>query len=348
MPAAAVESVDEQLHAPLPDPLWSESYYFNFSDAAGRGGGFARISRQRSGDEAEGLLCLYLPDGIGVAHVKTPAPRRSDGAISAGALVFECEEPLARWRIRYDGDLHLLDDPRRIPEIHNGHGAAPPMTGARLDLVLTGLHAPFYYPDYRRVPEAPPHVARHRGGVAGALRRAARLPGEIASALRMRSGRHYEQSLAVRGAVVVNRAATGIDGTGHRDHSWGVRDWSILRRMRWLSGQMSGLAFNVVYISVPGSHVTNGYVCEDGRVAPVDIVRLATTFTDDGLAGRTIGLELGAGGRQYHIAGEVLLNVPLPIDGPGFSTMYTVGRTRYTCGDRTGYGVAEFLERLRP
>jgi hypothetical protein len=81
---------------------------------------------------------------------------------------------------------------------------------------------------------------------------------------------------------------------------------------------------------------------------PVDSLTLRNTFDDTGLAGRAVELELVAGGQTYAITGEVLTNVSFPIVGKGFSTMYTVGRTRYRCGDRTGYGVAEFLERLDP
>jgi hypothetical protein len=61
-----------------------------------------------------------------------------------------------------------------------------------------------------------------------------------------------------------------------------------------------------------------------------------------------VRLELITAGEQLTITGEVLMNVPLPITGDGFSTMYNVGWTRYRCGDRVGYGVAEFLERLDP
>src|SRR5262249_44250502 len=151
-------------------------------------------------------------------------------------------------------------------------------------------------------------------------------------------------SMRVRGAVTCAGVTTEFKGTGHRDHSWGPRDWAAAHRWRWLCGQVDNFAFNAMYLTVAGTHVTNGYVWADGQCAPVDSVELETTFDDTGLAGREIRLRLTANGKQHEIEGEVLANVPLPIDGKGFRTMYNVGRTRYRYGSRIGYGAAEFLE----
>ena len=54
----AVDARDESLHAPVADPLWSESFYLNFSDACGRLGGFTRNALHPTRKETEGLLCV--------------------------------------------------------------------------------------------------------------------------------------------------------------------------------------------------------------------------------------------------------------------------------------------------
>jgi hypothetical protein len=292
---------------------------------------------------------VYLPQGgVGIVWIKDALAQPDAGTVRAGALVHRCLDPLARWRIRYDGDLTVIDNPADVPRVAAGKAAAGPSRRASLDLVFAGMHAPFFYPDYRRVRHAPPHHRNGRGGWIRSLRRARRLPHDIRLALRMRSGRHYEQSLRVRGTIVVGDRVMVIDGGGHRDHSWGLRHWGVMPRLRWLTGQMEEFAFNAVYLTIAGSHVINGYVWHDARCTAVDGLALRTTFDDTNLAGREVSLDLFTGGERFHVEGDVVTNVPLPIEGKDFRTMYTVGRTRYRFDGRAGWGVAEFLERIEP
>ena len=339
----------EALHAPSADPLWSESFYLNFSDRRGVLGGFTRIALHPTRNESAGLLCVYLRGGgVGLAVTSDRLAQSDDRAVRAGALVHTRVASLNHWRISYDGELQIFADPSRVPDQLRPDTPSPPRCRIQLALDATGLHAPFFYPDYRKVAAGPPYQSRGPLGLARTLKRIIRRPGEIVSALNMRKGRHYEQSMRVGGVMVVDGERLELDGTGHRDHSWGPRDWAPSERWRWLTGQMDGLAFNAMYLTIAGTHVTNGYVWSGDRCAPVDDLRLESTFDDTGLAGRTVSLHLSAGGATYAIAGDVLINVPLPISGDRFTTMYNVGRTRYRCGDRVGYGVAEFLERLDP
>jgi hypothetical protein len=341
-----VQDGDEGLHPPENDPLWSESFYLSFSDSEGRLGGFTRIAFLPS--KTEGLLCLYLPEGaVGIVLESGRPQHPKSSPFRVVNLEHECIEPLKRWRIRFNGDVNVFADAAEV-----GRSLEPDVTASRtlpveIDLEVSGLHTPFFYPDYRKVATPPPHRKRDIGWMKK-VKRALRRPHEIRMALRARSGRHYEQSMVVHGTITLNGQKHPFNGTGHRDHSWGLRDWSLSPRFRWLSGQVEGLAFNAMYLTVAGTHATNGYVCHNGRCAPVDELRLESSFDDTGLGGRHLSLELSSGGERFSIMGDVFLNVPLPIVGPGFHTMYTVGRTRYQWGDRVGYGVAEFLERLEP
>ena len=66
-----VSPEDENLHPPGTDPLWSESFYLNFSHSDSVLGGFARVALHPSRREFEGLLGLYLPEGgVGIALVR--------------------------------------------------------------------------------------------------------------------------------------------------------------------------------------------------------------------------------------------------------------------------------------
>ena len=339
---------DEGLHAPENDPLWSESFYLNFSDSEGRLGGFTRMALHPSKHETEGLIGVYLSGGrVGIILLKDVLGQPDSATIRSGSLEHVCLRPLEQWRICYDGDLHVFDDVALIARALEPNPPRMPTQRVQLDIEVTGLHPPFFYPNYRKVAAPPPHKPQAIG-FARKLKRAMRRPGEIRQALRMRTSRHYEQSMSVRGSMVLDGRTEVFIGGGHRDHSWGLRDWSPSHRYRWLTCQMDGLAFNAMYLTIAGTHVTNGYVWRDGQCTPVDEVRLENSFDDTGLAGRDLYLELSSGGRKLLVTGKVFLNVPLPIVGPGFSAMLNIGRTRYQCGDKIGYGMAEFLERLYP
>jgi hypothetical protein len=341
-----VAASDEARHTPSADREWAESFYLNFSDRGGTLGGFVRIGLYPARGQSDAVVCVYLPGG-GVALTSwTEAMPAGERSIRSGALAMECIEPLRTWRVTYSGELRRFADPAAIPGAV-ARGEFGPPVDVQLSLEIDGLHPPVFYPKYARAAAPPPHRTE-QVGLRRRLRRALRRPREIGLALRMRSGAHYEQSMRVRGEVTIAGARFACDGGGHRDHSWGPRDWGTLQHMRWLTGQMDGLAFNAVYITLAGSSVTNGYVWLEGESRPVDRLLLENTFDASGRAGREVCLTLGAGGRELTIRGDVLVNVPLPIAGDGTSTLYTVGWTKYRCGDRTGYGVAEFLERLDP
>lgn len=343
-----VDASDERLHVPESDPLWSESLYLNFSDSEGRLGGFTRMALHPAKRESEGLFCLYLPDGrVGATYLIDDLKQPDASGIRAQGMEHRCIRPFEQWRVRFDGELYMFDDPKLIATAIEPNAPPAPTEHVKIDLEAAGIHPAFFYPNYRRVTAPPPHK-RESHTFGRKFKRALFRPHEIRQALRMRSARHYEQSMIVNGSVTLNGRSEILKGTGHRDHSWGLRDWSASHRFRWLTGQMDGLAFNAMYLTVAGTHVTNGYVWDGKECAPIEELRLENSFDDTGLAGRDICADISAGGRRFLITGNVLLNVPLPIRGPGFSTMYNVGRTRYRCGDKEGYGVAEFLERLYP
>jgi hypothetical protein len=345
--SALVSAEDENLHTPGSDELWSESFYLNFSDSSGPLGGFLRLAIHPSKKQSEGLVCVYLPEGgVGVTLV-SGAVESSGGVVRVGALSWECLRPLEKWRVQFQGDLQVYTDLRLLSRALEPDGKQHETRHVVLDLEIAGLHPPFFYPDYRKVNSPPPYKQRQTS-FGAKVARALRRPAEVRSALRMRGGRHYEQSLRIQGSIQFDSERLPFQGSGHRDHSWGSRDWMPSHRWRWLTGQLEDLAFNAMYLTIAGTHVINGYVWHDGRCDALESLVLDYSFDDTGLAARDICAAMKAGGKEFLVTGNVSFNVPLPIAGKDYFTMYNVGRARYRCGDRVGYGVAEFLERLKP
>ena len=108
-----------------------------------------------------------------------------------------------------------------------------------------------------------------------------------------------EQSGAARGTLVLNGRKVTFDTTGHRDHSWGSRDWTAMQNYRWFEGQAGpNTAVHFWQLHALGQTRLMGYVFKDGLMAEVTALdheisfdanflqdHLSATITDE--AGRT-------------------------------------------------------------
>lgn len=69
---------------------------------------------------------------------------------------------------------------------------------------------------------------------------------------------------------------------GHRDHSWGVRDWGIPHHWKWFVAYTeSGRAVNGWIWIARGEWGFAGYVVEDGVTVPVSHIRHKTEYDHD-------------------------------------------------------------------
>jgi hypothetical protein len=90
---------------------------------------------------------------------------------------------------------------------------------------------------------------------------------------------HAESSGRARGTVRIGDEQFDVDALYHRDHSWGVRDWSTIISHRWFVGTFGPhLSFSGIVLQGPGYQwIHGGAIVRDGKVeraASVDIVPL--------------------------------------------------------------------------
>lgn len=80
----------------------------------------------------------------------------------------------------------------------------------------------------------------------------------------------FEQSGTVRGVLRLGEREIAFEGFGHRDHSWGTRDWGIAQHWKWLEAQAGpDLAVHVFEYNALGNTQLLGYVLRDGEIAQV-------------------------------------------------------------------------------
>ena len=82
----------------------------------------------------------------------------------------------------------------------------------------------------------------------------------------------FEQSTRTSGSITVaGRTITFDQGIGHRDHSWGTRDWRALQHWKWMNAAtLDGSVSLHGWISFAlGERQVNGYVNRAGTLSPI-------------------------------------------------------------------------------
>lgn len=309
---------DEAYHVcDSPDPLWRESHYFNFYDPQHQIGGITTIGRKPNVGHSEAVLVLYLPDGSLLVY-KQEVP--VTGMSAAGALRYEMTEPLTDWWLTFAGTCLRVMEPRKLASRWTQFKALFRRQRVRLDLRWQGLNPVFDYGDYAVLP-----------------------PDNRVAA------RHYEQAGHYTGFIELDGERLEMDALGERDHSWGIRDWHAPDEWRWIVAQFGpDLAVNGARLVISGATGELGFVWRDDRNHVVRRLDLETEYEADGVTQRRVTARFHEdGGRVTEMTAEVITPAAIAFRDVTGLTIITEALSRFTCGDRVGYGITEYLRQVR-
>jgi hypothetical protein len=91
-----------------------------------------------------------------------------------------------------------------------------------------------------------------------------------------------EQSSRIRGCLAFRGRVIDFDTTGHRDHSWGTRDWMAMQHYHWYLGQVGAdIAVHFWNLQALGETQLRGYVFKDGLMALVEHIDIHVTYDAD-------------------------------------------------------------------
>lgn len=338
----AVPEAGEFHHHHNDSHYWNESYYFNFSDPAGKIGGFTRIGFVPNQENAIGILYLFLRDGGILALIQSEAIKASPDDVSVGLLRYERVRPLWQWRILFEGRMIYLADPREHFPLSTG-GRQGSESGpldfkeVSVDIAFKGW-SPCH--DFK---EADSSFIAERLVACGSRMT------DLTSITKVAS-EHYEQVGNWTGEIRVEGERIGIQGSGHRDHSWGERDWKAPERWTWLTAQFGDeFGFNLSRVVIKSVDLFNGYVCRSGKNSPLRRAWLETDFDADGVTQRAIRVRLeDTTGWQAELEGSPQTVVPLVLQEGSHRTLVNEAFTTYRWKGRTGYGISEYLHQLGP
>jgi len=311
----------EFTHAVGPEPNFNESMYFNFFDAERSLGGFLRMGNRANEGHAEMTVALYLPDGR--VLFSFDRPKIADNArFDAGGLSFDAEEPTQRLRTTYRGPVVELAEPRTMADPRRAFAESP---RREISLELVHLAAgPLY-------------------GLSGSAQEEER-PAEEQFAKA-----HYEQHMQVTGALDLGAERHEIRAYGLRDHSWGPRSWQAIDGYEWLTMNFgSEIGAMISVIRRAGKDVRRGGVLVRGE--SFDAIRnpeIDVEYEDDSLYHRALRVRFGTdAGETFEVPGRVEGFLPLRNRRGGRTTHLGEGMTRWTLGDRIGYGLSELLRQV--
>ena len=180
-----LSAADEELHAPGPELLWNESYYFDFAAPDGSLGGYVRLGLYPNWGRAWYWACVVRPGRPAVMTADNAAalPAAGTTGLSTESLdaTQEITSPLRSARVRLNATAAVL------PQTAAASGDLSPAEPIRLALDLEWTTVGGVYP-YKDLPR-------------------------------------YEIPCQVTGSVRLGVEELNISGWGERDHSWGERDW---------------------------------------------------------------------------------------------------------------------------
>ncbi len=237
-----LNEADEGVHAPGQESNWNESRYIDFWDPERRVGGWFRIGVRPNAGYAEMSACVFRPDGQ-VAFTFDRAPIARNG-LTAGGQSWEITTPWRTNRVRFRGEMALLEDPWVLRDPRRAFTESA-RTAADIDLVCTtdGLGATMGQDQDQH------HLIL--------------LPGQ--------ADFHYQHMTHVVGTIRLGDDVHEVDGRGGKDHSWGPRDWHAKIYLRWLTCCLDDdNGFMLVRAVGPTKQTRSGFVLDGGELRVVD------------------------------------------------------------------------------
>jgi hypothetical protein len=132
-----------------------------------------------------------------------------------------------------------------------------------------------------------------------------------------------EQTGHVTGFLDVGGRRIDWDRTGHRDHSWGTRDWGVPHHWKWfIAYTESGRVVNGWIWIARGVWGFAGYVVKNGVTVPVSHIEQHTDYHDDMTQRRLEADVFDTTGERTHLVLDAFGVVRLPTRDPMETVIY--------------------------
>jgi hypothetical protein len=177
------------------------------------------------------------------------------------------------------GGLHV-----RQPDPLRTAGLSFHKDGFGIECHLEGTHAPFSW--HEGIDGCPPWAADER----------------------------YEQSVRTRGTFTLPGRTVDFVSAGHRDHSWGTRDWRPLQHWKWINATAvdEDISLHGWISYALGDRQVNGYVSRDGVVSPIVTAESHAVLDEAFMHTSVSGNFVDAEGRELRLEATSVAGIPVP------------------------------------
>lgn len=241
-------SIDQPFQGPIPTPDFAEAQQWNFTD--GRHGVVYHVGSM-PGDLKlwHNAFAITCPDGSVLAT--KVVGRSATDRFGAHSVNSQTMVPYAAWRIRFDGGLRRY----RPDALQVGPGTDGLHVPVRVELDISANH-PVWEPG-----------ARSGDATDSVFHTICRM--------------HHEQAVKARGVICIDGEHVDFNGIGHRDHSFGPRDFGKLLTGFWVNATFaSGWAFLAFEGMLEGvENVRRGAIFENGEIIECEALHSADLET---------------------------------------------------------------------
>jgi hypothetical protein len=125
----------------------------------------------------------------------------------------------------------------------------------------------------------------------------------------------FEQSVSTKGVIEVDGRRVEFEAFGHRDHSWGPRDWRPMHHWKWMNAATKdgGTSIHAFEIFGLADRRIMGYVNRGGDVTAITAVDVRTELDLSTLLHtRTVARCTDADGREITMDATSVANVDIP------------------------------------
>jgi hypothetical protein len=146
-----------------------------------------------------------------------------------------------------------------------------------------------------------------------------------------------EQAGRAKGTLRIGDRTIEFDATGHRDHSWGTRDWIPFQQYEWFVGQVgTETSVHFWHFHALGKTQVRGYVFKEGLMSRIETVDVDVTYDDQFWQTAYTANVVDAAGRTTRVETDVFGCYTL-VPHPELSLNESGGRAKIDGRDGVGW-----------
>ena len=289
----------------------NESWYFNFIDFTANVHVITRVGYRMGANEIEVMFVLVTDRENDANNIEYYNSEKIDGfpeddIYGDEKVKFECLEPMKKWHIRFENEKF------------------------EVDALLEGRFSPYIY-----MSREDPMEALKKYGT------------EI---LKVAAQKHYEQGMKATGIVKIKeqgqiKEERKFNSYGHRDHSWGTRDWVLIDKWNWIACQFDHCTINSARVEVFGKAIKQGFISTADSQEPIIDLEVETEYGFKGKDSipKSSTFKITTPTQQFTLISTTWTSLFIERPSERGITVVHEQIARFEMDGKKGYGISEYM-----